>query len=45
MGTSFPAGCREPMSDREKVIAFLFYDLTACVISDLVPPEAPPVVK
>ena len=45
VGTNFPAGCRELMSDREKVIAFLFFDLTACVISDLIPPEAPPIVK
>ncbi|MBN9167472.1 MAG: hypothetical protein BGO98_40950 [Myxococcales bacterium 68-20] len=45
VGTTFPANCKEAINDREKVIAFLFYDLTACVISDEVEQEPPPVVK
>jgi hypothetical protein len=45
VGVNFPSGCKEQINDREKVIAFLFFDLTACVISDLVPQEPPPIIK
>lgn len=45
VSSAFPTGCREQMNDREKVVAFLFFDATACVISDLVLQQPPPIVK
>jgi hypothetical protein len=43
-GTRFPDGCEErDLSAQEKAVAFMLFDLSACVIPDSRPPEAPPV--
>ncbi len=41
-GQEFPAGCiTTALSDQEKALEFLFFDLTACVQTDSATPEAP----
>ena len=45
VGQSFPTGCKAELNDREKVMAFLLFDLASCVVSDLVPPTPPAVIK
>jgi hypothetical protein len=45
-GLPFPTGCRTTgLTAQEKVLIFLLFDLTACVISDNDPPVPPVVVK
>jgi hypothetical protein len=39
--TSFPAGCSSALTPQEKVLAFLFFDLSACVQDDTKPPVPP----
>jgi hypothetical protein len=42
-GSSFPLACRQgPLSPQEKALEFLFFDLTACVSPDNLPPPGPP---
>jgi len=38
---SFPAGCSVSLSAQEKVLAFLFFDLSSCVGDDTKPPVPP----
>ncbi|HLK41185.1 MAG TPA: hypothetical protein VKU41_30750, partial [Polyangiaceae bacterium] len=41
----FPEAClQSPMSDQEKALEFMFFDLTACVTPDTGTPTAPPVM-
>jgi len=40
--TSFPSGCAGPLTPQEKVLAFLFFDLSSCVGDDTKPPVPPP---
>jgi len=41
----FPTGCRTTgLTPQEKVLAFMLFDITACVIPDNVRPEAPAVI-
>ena len=39
--TSFPSGCAGPLTPQEKVLAFLFFDLSSCVGDDTKPPVPP----
>ena len=40
---SFPSpGCDGPLTPQEKVLAFLFFDLSSCVGDDKLPPVPPP---
>jgi hypothetical protein len=39
---TYPMGCSSPFSAAEKAFAFFFFDLSACIQLDTVPPVAPP---
>ncbi len=39
---SFPSGCSSALTAQEKVLAFLFFDLSSCVQDDTKPPVPPP---
>ena len=41
VSSSFPTGCSASLSDQEKVLAFLFFDLSACVQDDTKVPVPP----
>ncbi|CAN5780526.1 hypothetical protein BH09MYX1_BH09MYX1_21670 [soil metagenome] len=41
VSTTFPAGCSASLSAQEKVLAFLFFDLSSCVQDDTKPPVPP----
>ncbi len=40
---SFPAGCTSPMKQGEEVLAFFFFDLSACIQRDTEEPKPPPI--
>lgn len=41
VSASFPVGCTASLSAQEKVLAFLFFDLSSCVGDDTKPPVPP----
>ena len=41
VSTTYPAGCTSALTAQEKVLAFLFFDLSSCVQDDSKPPVPP----
>ena len=42
--SSYPASCNSPLKPGEKLLAFFFFDLAACIQNDAAPPKPPNVV-
>jgi hypothetical protein len=42
--TTYPKSCNEPLKPGEKLLAFFFFDLAACIQNDAAPPKPPNVV-
>jgi hypothetical protein len=44
--TAYPDGCKSlDLTDQEKALEFMLFDLSSCVIGDSKPPVPPPVIK
>jgi hypothetical protein len=46
VGTGFPDGCvTSALSAQEKLLAFMLFDISACVVPDSQAPTAPPIIR